>query len=171
MENEDVTMNILEKSNFNEIKDSISDFTVTYIIKLIENISLYVDSSVVVEPIELVNKYKAGHELSQEITGYPSAYSAIDGEPDALVEFAEKYARLGIDSFDMLCKEAIVDFLNLHNGLFIVHLSKMNLGELSLNAPKSTGPLNITQEVDGKITIVPIKFSFGVVKFILYELP
>lgn len=171
MTNDELVVSILENSNFNEIKDSMTEFVRTYVEKLIADVSLYVDSSIVVENIETVEKYKAGQELSQDITGVPSAYSAIDGDPEVLVQFAEQYARLGIDAFDVLAKEALLDFLNLHNGLFIVLLSKLNLCELSLNAPRQNESLNITTEVNGRITIIPIRFSFGTVKFLLYELP
>ncbi len=171
MENDVFVRDILGKSNFDSLKDSMTDFVRIYIEKLVDNISLYVDSSIVIQDITVVDKYVAEQELSQNITGYPSAYSAIDGDPFVLAEFAEKYAKLGIDSFDMLAKEAIVDFLNLHNGLFIVQLSKLNLCELSLEAPKQSGPIDLESVVNGTITIVPIKFSFGTVKFLLYELP
>lgn len=171
MTNDELVLSILENSNYNDICGSMTEFVRTYIEKLVSDISLYVDSSIVVENIETVHKYTAGQELSQDITGIPSAYSAIDGEPDVLIQFAEQYAKLGIDSFDVLAKEALLDFLNLHNGLFIVLLSKLNLCELSLNAPRQTETLNITTEVNGKITIIPIRFSFGTVRFLLYELP
>ena len=171
MDNEEFVLDLLDKSNYNSISDEMTEFVKTYIKKLISDITLYVDSSIIVENIQTVSKYKASQELSQDITGVPSAYSAIDGDPNVLVIFAEKYAKLGIDTFDDLCKEALVDFLNLHNGLFIVLLSKLNLCELSLNAPVQTGSLNLTTEINGKITIIPIKFSFGTVKFLLYELP
>jgi hypothetical protein len=171
MANDELAVSILSNSNYNDIKPSLTAFVQTYIEKLIEDISLYVDSSVIIDSIETVDSYRIKYELSQDITGIPSAYSAIDGNPDILVKFAEQYAKLGIDSFDDLCKEAILDFLNLHHGLFIVMLSKLNLCELSLNAPKQTENVDLTTQVDGKITIISVKFSFGIVKFLLYELP
>ena len=171
MENEALVLSLLEKSNYNTLSDTMTEFVKTYIKKLVADIILYVDSSIVIEKIETVDKYTASQELSQDITGVPSAYSAIDGDENVLVIFAEKYACLGIDTYDMLAREAIVDFLNLHNGLFIVLLSKLNLCELSLNAPKQADKLDLKTEVNGKITIIPIKFSFGTVKFLLYELP
>ena len=171
MTNDELVVGILDNSNFNEISGSMTEFVRTYVEKLVSDVSLYVDSSIVIEKIETVDKYKASQELSQDITGVPSAYSAIDGEPEVLVQFAEQYAKLGIDTFDVLAKEALLDFLNLHNGLFIVLLSKLNLCELSLNAPKQNESLSITTEVNGKITIRPIRFSVGTVKFLLYELP
>lgn len=171
MTNDELIMGILENSNYNEISGSMTEFVRTYIEKLVADVSLYVDSSIVIENIETFDRYKAGYELSQDITGIPSAYSAIDGEPSVLVQFAEQYAKLGIESFDVLAREALLDFLNLHNGLFIVLLSKLNLCELSLNAPRQNESLSITTEVNGRITMIPIRFSFGIVKFLLYELP
>ncbi len=171
MSNDELVISILDNSNYGEISSSLDEFVRTYIEKLIYNITLYIDSSVVIDKIEIADRYRASHELSQDITGVPSAYSAIDGDPQVLALFAEKYAGLGIDSFDSLAKEALLDFLNLHNGLFVVMLSKLNLCELSLNAPRQNEELSITTEVNGKITIVSVKFSFGIVKFLLYELP
>ena len=120
MSNDELVVNVLENSNYDEVSPSLTEFVRTYIEKLVSDISLYVDSSIVVENISTVDKYKASQELSQDITGIPSAYSAIDGEPAVLTQFAEQYSKLGIDSFDALAKEALLDFLNLHNGLFIV---------------------------------------------------
>ncbi len=171
MNNDELVVSVLENSNYDEVSPTLTEFVRTYIEKLVTDISLYVDSSIVVEDITTVEKYKASQELSQDITGIPSAYSAIDGEPDVLTEFAEQYSKLGIDSFDALAKEALLDFLNLHNGLFIVLLSKLNICELSLDPPRQNEYLDITTEVNGKITIIPVRFSFGVVKFLLYELP
>ena len=171
MSNDELVVNVLENSNYDEVSPSLTEFVRTYIEKLVSDISLYVDSSIVVENISTVDKYKASQELSQDITGIPSAYSAIDGEPAVLTQFAEQYSKLGIDSFDALAKEALLDFLHLHYGLFIVLLSKLNICELSLDPPKQNEYLDITTEVNGKITIIPVRFSFGVVKFLLYELP
>ncbi len=171
MTNDELVNSVLDNSNYHDIAPSLTDFVKTYIEKLVTDISLYVDSSIVVENIETVDKYKASFELSQDITGIPSAYSAIDGDPAVLVEFAELYSKLGIDSFAMFAKEALLDFLNLHNGLFIVLLSKLNICELSLDPPKQNEYLDITTEVNGKITIIPVRFSFGIVRFLLYELP
>lgn len=149
---------------------SISEFVRIYIQKLVSDIRQYVDSEITVGTVEQLSSYYIRQELSQEITGIPSAYSAIDGEPEVLTAFSEKYARLGITEYDELAKEAIVDFLNLHNGLFVVQLSKSNLCELSLSAPKQSDSFLLTSPVYGQITMIPITFSFGTVNFLLCEL-
>lgn len=171
MDNEQAVLELLSTSNYNTLPSSATDFIKTYIKKLVADVMLYVDSAITIGNIEFVNTYAANQELSQEITGIPSAYSAIDGEPSILTAFAEKYARLGITEYDILAKEAIVDFLNLHNGLFVVQLSKLNICELSLAVPKQSGSFLLTSPVSGKITMIPITFSFGTVNFLLCELP
>ena len=86
-----------------------------------------------------------------------------------LVEFAERYSHLGIKTFDVLAREAILDFLNLHNGLFVVMLSKNNICELSLDAPRQNGNISLDLAQYKTITVIPIIFPYGTVKFFLCE--
>ena len=75
---------------------------------------------------------------------------------------------MGVTAYDDLAKEVILDFLNLHNGLFVVDLSKEDSIELSLEPP-------IQEDTDfslrmGHITAIPVQFSFGKLTFLLIEL-
>lgn len=160
---------LLAKSNYDEISSKTSDFVNEYIRKLIVNLLAYVNDDFSVGNIELVNEYAANRELSQEITGVPSAYSAIDSDESALIHFADDYSKMGIKEYDALAKESILDFLNLHNGLFVVELSKSNICELMLSAPKQNGAFLMTSPVMGMITVIPITFSYGTIKFLLCE--
>lgn len=169
MESEQLLENIINNSNLNSLENS-SKFIVGYIKKLVLDIILYVDSNINLGTIELVDTYSMTNELSQEITGLPSAYSAIDGDEKVLTSFAESYSHLGIAEYDSLCKEALLDFLNLHNGLFIVYLSENNICELSLSVPKQDGDKKLISPYKGKITVIPVNFSFGTAKFLLLEL-
>lgn len=169
MDSEQILQNILDNSNIDTLENA-SDFIRGYIKKLILDIILYVDSNINLGTIELVDSYSIENELSQEITGLPSAYSAIDGDEKVLTSFAESYSHLGIAEYDSLCKEALLDFLNLHNGLFIVYLSEENICELSLSVPKQNGNKKLLSPYKGKITVIPVNFSFGTAKFLLLEL-
>lgn len=162
--------NILSKSNFDSIKSEISDLAAGYVVKLIEDIAAYVCDDIEVEEIELTSSYTLSQEISQRITGIPSAYSAIDGDSDALVAFAEQYSHMGITELNAVAKEILLDFLNLHNGLFIVQLSKNNVCELSLSVPKQNGFFKLTSPVNGSVLCIPVKFSFGTVKFLFCKL-
>ena len=169
MNSEELVKTILSNSNFESLKNSMSDFTKQYIEKLILDIVLYVDTNISLGDISFCDDYHLEHEVSQEITGVPSAYSALDGNVKVLSAFAESYSNLGIAEFDSLCREALLDFLNLHNGLFVVDLSEQKSCELSLGVPKQSEDFELTSELQGKITLIPVTFSYGTIKFILLK--
>lgn len=169
MDNNKSYSKILEASNYQTF-ENMSDFVRTYIEKLVYNICMYVESDFNLGNIEILSDFSGKCELSQSITGVPSAYSCVDGREDALASFAEKYSHLGIESFDLLAREAILDFLNLHNGLFVVLLSRNNICELSLDAPKQNGNYSIDLAQYRTITVIPAIFKYGTVKFYLCEI-
>ncbi len=170
MDTENITRSVLEKSNFEELSPQFSDFVSEYIKKLIADVISYVNSDISVGQIELVSEYYANKELSQEITGVPSAYSALDAPEDILIRFAAEYSKMECTEYDVLVKESLLDFLNLHNGLFVVQLSKLNICELSLAAPKQNGAFLMSSPATGKITVIPVTFPYGTIRFLLCEL-
>lgn len=169
MNSEELVSSILEKSNYDKFKSSMNELTRQYIKKLIMDIILYVDSNISLGDIEFYDDYHLDHELSQNIVGVPSAYSAVDGNVKVLTAFAEAYSHLGIAEYDSTCKEVLLDFINLHNGLFVVDLSSNNIAELSLSVPKESEDLQLSSDLKGKITLIPINFSYGTINFILLK--
>lgn len=171
MNSEELLQEILDNSNYSQIKTSVNEFTRKYIKKLLLDIILYVDANISLGDITFCDNYNLEHEVSQEIVGVPSAYSAIDANSKVLTAFAENYSRLGIAEFDSLCKEALLDFLNLHNGLFVVELSENNICELSLGVPKESNDykLELSNELQGRITLIPVNFSYGTITFVLLK--
>lgn len=169
MDNKKLADKLLGSSNYPSLDKKLNSFVKTYIEKLIYDVISYVDEHIVVGTIEVLDNYRGRTELSQNITGIPSAYSSIDGTPDVLAQFAEQYSHLGIKEFDLLAKEAIIDFLNLHNGLFVVQLSSDNICELSLDVPKQNGNYNLDSAIYKSITVIPVVFTYGTVKFLLCE--
>lgn len=171
MNTEELLKALLDNSNYNKIENSITEFARQYIKKLLVDIILYVDANISLGEISFCDNYQLDHEISQEIVGVPSVYSALDGNTKVLTAFAEAYSKLGIAEFDSLCKEALLDFLNVHNGLFVVDLSKQNICELSLDVPKQ-GDNYIVEpqnELDGKIILIPVTFSYGTITFLLLK--
>lgn len=171
MNSEEIIEKLLLSSNISTLPSNMAnDFIIAYIKKLVQDVVLYVDSNITLGNIAFKDVYEVENELSQEITGLPSAYSAMDGEKRALTAFAESYSSLGVAEYDSLCQEVLLDFLNLHNGLFIVHLSENKICELSLSVPKQNGKKSITSPSTGKVTIIPINFSYGTINFLLVQL-
>lgn len=169
MKSEELLEKLLENSNYYEFQSSMNEFTKQYIQKLLLNIILYVDAEIRLGEIRFCDNYHLEHEASQEIVGVPSAYSALDGNAKVLTAFAESYSNLGIAEFDSLCREALLDFLNLNNGLFVVDLSEHNICELSLGVPKQSNDYILSSDIQGKITIIPVTFSYGTINFILLK--
>ena len=170
MDHNELMSDILNRSNYQTLSSELSDFIKEYIQKLILDLLTYVSEEISVGEIELVESYYTNKELSQEITGVPAAYSALDADEAVLIAFAKAYAKMDITEYDVLAKESLLDFLNLHNGLFVVQLSKLNICELSLSVPKQNGAFLMTSPATGKITVIPVTFSFGTIRFLLCEL-
>lgn len=169
MNSEELLQNVISGSNFNSLSDSMNDFTKLYIKRLLMDIILYVDSNISLLDISFSDSYHLETEISQEIVGVPAAYSSIDGKEKVLTAFAESYSKLGIADFDALCREALLDFLNLHNGLFVVDLSEANIAELSLSVPKQSNEYQLRSNIEGRITIIPVNFTYGTVTFLLLQ--
>ena len=159
---------ILESSNLYTSK-FFSDFVVKYTEKLVYDIYMYVDNNIGLGKIIKLDSLCGKHELSQKITGAVFVTSGIDGQDNILLEFARQYSRIAIESYDILAREAVLDFLNLHNGLFAVMQSKMNIYELSLNPPKQNGNYAFDLSEYKSITIIPVIFTYGTIKFYLCE--
>ena len=170
METKEQAIEVLNRSNYQTLSSDLSDFNKEYIELLIQDLLMYVSDDITVGEIELVENYSANKELSQEIVGVPAAYSAMDAPEETLVSFSEAYSKMEIKEYDVLAKECLLDFLNLHNGLFVVRLSKLNICELTLSVPKQNGAFLMTSPATGKITVIPVTFPFGTIRFLLCEL-
>ena len=101
MDNKRLAAELLKSSNYDALSDSTTEFVKTYIKKLVWDVLTHVDPAITIGNIELVTTYSSELELSQEITGIPAAYSAIDGEISVLTSFSEQYAHLGISEYDL----------------------------------------------------------------------
>ena len=164
---EEKVLKMVDLSGLSEYESS--DFAKTYVTVLIQNLVSYVDADITVGPVRCVDSITLEHELSQDITGIPGAYSAVDGDAEPLYRFAEKYSGMSVTAFDDFAKEVILDFLNLHNGLFVVHLSQANICELSLDVPAQGDNKTLKAQKMPGIFVIPVTFSFGPVNFLFGE--
>ncbi len=145
-----------------------SYFLLKYITKLLHNLILFVEPSVSIGKITNSTSFTGSQKFMQKIIGIPSAYTAVDGEKEALIQFAEKYSHMGITEYNDLMRDVIVDFLNLHNGLFVVDLSREDSIELSLEPP--TQEISPSDKHLKSLARIPVTFSFGELVFSLVEL-
>lgn len=101
----------------------------------------------------------------QEVSGEFSAFTAIEGDQSAFAEFASRYAGTDTTNEMELTTDSVGEFLNLHNGLFIVNMSNDQQLELELKPQvfKKGKDLNF----NGDAFCVPVKFPFGIINFVL----
>ncbi len=152
---------------FPEVKNKMSRKSL-YLSELIFNLNRFVDENITTRPAETVEKIPENCYISQGITGDYNALSALYAEPKVLTDFAASYSKMELDHYDDIIDELAADFLNLHNGLFLVNLSETENVESTLTPPVSnsgTGPLKSFSDT----YVLPVEFKFGTVNFVLSE--
>ena len=102
--------------------------------------------------------------VKQEVLGDYSIASYLSMDEATAIEFASRYVGEPFAAFDEYVQASLEDFLNLHNGLFIVNLSNEFSMELELSAPERIeDPLIVFENTT---YYFPILYSFGTVNFI-----
>ena len=102
--------------------------------------------------------------VKQEVLGDYSIASYLSMDEATAIEFSSRYVGEPFAAFDEYVQASLEDFLNLHNGLFIVNLSNEFSMELELSAPERIeDPLIVFENTT---YYFPILYSFGTVNFI-----
>lgn len=138
-----------------------------YITELIFNLNRFVEEAVVSHHASVVDTLPDEHYLMQKIVGEYKALTGMYGKPEALMKFAAEYSKFEVTKYDDLCNELLSDFLNLHNGLFVVNLSDSENIESTLEPPLKDCSSSL--KLYTTTYIMPVDFSFGTVNFILSE--
>ncbi|SFG27512.1 hypothetical protein SAMN04487761_11061 [Lachnospiraceae bacterium C7] len=103
--------------------------------------------------------------VCQKVIGDYSVVTYIDMDEDTAVEFASRYVGDQFSEYDEYVSASLEDFINLHNGVFIVNVSNEDNTDLELDIPYGVkDPLLI---FDKKAYLFPVMYSFGVVNIIL----
>ena len=141
-----------------------SDAIAAYIILLFKNLIRFIGDDYV--PVELDFKF-AGDEVvkvEQTIKGEFTMSTLCETDELTFIQMASRFANEEMPILDEYSKAAVEDFMNLHNGLFLVDMSHDKNVELQLAAPEIVIG---NEEKDKGLCCVPIMFSFGKVKFYL----
>lgn len=111
------------------------------------------------------SEYATSYCAAQNITGQYPISSALDMNETTAIAFASRYAGEDFEEIDEFVIASLEDFLNLHNGLFVVNLSNTNSVELNLEPPETIQ--NDLYAPDGLTYLLPIHYSFGTINFII----
>lgn len=94
-----------------------------YVTLLIKNIIRFIDDNPTIEINQFGSELKAEWYAQQEISGKISLHTGIAADTDAFVQLACKFAQEKIAEPDELAQASVGEFLNLHNGIFLVNMS------------------------------------------------
>lgn len=109
-------------------------------------------------------EYPAVYSVSQHVTGEIAVSSTLDMDEATAIAFASRYVSDTFEEFDEYVKASIEDFLNLHNGLYIVNVSNESAIDLRLTPPEVQTE-NILPLPEHSY-LIPLIYPFGTVNFI-----
>ncbi|MFZ7101458.1 MAG: hypothetical protein ACOWWO_02225 [Peptococcaceae bacterium] len=135
-----------------------------YITLLIKNIIRFIDSSPQVDSYSVQECYHARWLTFQKIKGEINLYTALAADTEVFLQMAGKFAGENFNELTELARASLGEFLNLHNGIFLVNMSDQGL-ELEMKPQMFCGDHKITGLEKGYI--VPIRLSFGKLDLIL----
>lgn len=132
---------------------------------LLNNLVRFIGDDFTLAPPSLCTEYPPDYCISQKINGEFSVRCHLDVPEAACIEFATRYVGDTFTSFDEYVQASAEDFLNLHNGLFIVNMSNDFSIELTLDPPVLQDTELMTFETE--TYLLPIIYPFGTIHFII----
>lgn len=129
----------------------------------IRNVIRFIDNGIQVEEAKNIDSYQFPYLVSQRIGGEHGFFSGFSASEEVMSKFASRYAEEELGGMNDLGKDALGEFMNCQNGLFLSHLSHEGL-DLDLFPPKvkQDGMLKPFE----KLYVIPCHLSFGKFDFI-----
>lgn len=141
--------------NFNN--DPFTDLYKEYITLFYKNVVRFIDSSLHISHVELIESRQYDYIIKQDIIGPKRIYTGFGASTDVLVKIASEYADEAFHSLDDYALDALGEFLNLNNGLYLVNLSDYGV-EMNLEIQNIQKNHLISSN---KVYSIPFFTSFG----------
>ena len=169
----DIELNIESREKINQLIERFfliaeipyTQYSIMYMELMFNNLVRFIgDDFSPLTPIPC-EEYPVNYCVSQHIHGKVNCISRIDMEEDVAIAFASRYAKATFTEFDEYVQASIEDFVNLHNGLFVVNMSNEHSVELSLDPPSvdTTEALSLSSTT----FILPVIYPFGAIHLII----
>lgn len=169
----DIDLNIESKEKITQLIERfflvaevpITEYSIMYMELMFNNLVRFIgDDFTPLTPIPC-DEFPVNYCVSQRIHGKVNCISSVDMEEDVAIAFASRYAKTTFTEFDEYVQASIEDFINLHNGLFMVNMSNEHSIELSLDPPSvdTTEALSLSSTT----FILPVIYPFGAIHLII----
>lgn len=169
----DMEMNQENKDDIQRLLDSFSllsetaipKFGQSYLELLFNNLVRYIGDDFIALPPDSCTEFATEHCVSQSINGSYLINTYLNMDSSTAINFAERYTNDAFAVFDEYVAASIEDFINLHNGLFIVNASNNNSNELTLGVIDHKD--NALLAFETSTYSFPIYYSFGIIHFLM----
>lgn len=166
----------LNEDNKDEIQCLIDDFSLlsesafssfgkAYLELLFNNFIRFIGDDFTALPPDLCAEFPTECCVKQSINGSYEITTYLSMEESTALAFAERYTGESFAEFDEYVQASIEDFINLHNGLFIVNASNDHSNELTIGVLESEKDSLIS--FNNKAYHFPVYYPFGIVHFVI----
>lgn len=156
--------NLISEFYHFETAENAKTYT-AYLNLLFKNIIRFIGDDFTPLEASVVRNIDANYMVYQTISGNLKCCTCIEAEKYQYMKFASRFAGEDLSDVDEYTHAAVGEFLNLHNGLFIVNLSNDFGVELTLDPQDYRDGQNVAYE--NSAFCIPISFSFGIINFII----
>lgn len=144
---------------------TLSSYEISFFRLLLCNLVRFIGDDFTLAPPSLCREYPVNYCVSQKIDGDFSVRTYLDIPQAACVSFASRYVEDSFTEFDEYVRASLEDFLNLHNGLFLVNMSNERSIELTLEPPVVETKELLSYETEAYL--LPIVYPFGTLHLII----
>lgn len=152
--------------NFSLLSDAaFSSFGKSYLELLFNNFIRFIGDDFTALPPNLCTEFPTECCVKQSINGNYEINTYLSMEKSTALSFAERYTGDTYTEFDEYVCASIEDFINLHNGLFIVNASNDHSNELTIGVLSTENDSLINFE--NRAYYFPVCYPFGIVYFVI----
>lgn len=139
-----------------------------YLSLFAKNVIRFIDDQIYLEAIPIKDTHQSQWLVSQHITGETPLFTSLAANEEMFLKLASIYAEEQLTTLDELAKASVAEFLNLHNGIFLVNMS--NNGT-ELNMKPQTVEKNVVIEHDSSCYLILIHLSNGCFEMLISDQP
>ena len=141
--------------------NDVPQFYYDYVALFLKNMIRFLNERPVLSWPQPLNKTPDGWFISQQAIGSHTVTTGILLSDDELIDVASRFSQETLTDVDELAKDSVSEFLNLHNGIFLINLSDKGF-DLDLQPP------TITPSADQCTGYrIPIDISCGRIELVL----
>lgn len=164
VENQDVIENIISKF-FVMAEIPPNELNIMYLELMFNSLIRFIGEDFTPLSPMVLEEFPVTFGVSQKILTEHEIETHVDCDRETAIAFASRYAKEDFMEFNEYIAAAMEDFLNLHNGLYIVNVSNLLSKDISLTPPEIIedgvlyGP--------NKCVDFPVAYPFGTVHLLI----